>query len=328
MLYYKKLSSAKVAVATFPPEWKSSGRRHSARGAGGGRRSASSVTWTVPNEPNRCPSAIPASCSAAWCSSGPCGRSDGGCRRRRSRTRSRCSTSGYEARDAAQRAVGRPEMLLGHSAPIAELERTVERLAHVELPILLLAEFGCQQLAVATLLHVSGSRRRGPFVVFNCVGCDAQRVHGDLSDSLVQAQDGTLFLEGLNRMDPSAWYPLSALVRELGSHRLGAASRPRTRLITSVTSVEGSAGSVELPADLLACIDVVRVEIPALRFGREDVATIVDHVAQEMVADSDVFEPSALELLRDPFVARKRRRTRPGDDPADRPAGERAGHRG
>jgi two-component system nitrogen regulation response regulator GlnG len=101
--------------------------------------------------------------------------------------------------------------LIGRSAPMQGVYRTVARLVTTELTVLICGESGTGKELVARVLHDMGRRRDGAFVGVNLAATPADRVEAKLfggedgaPGKLVEADGGTLFLDEIDGMSLEA----------------------------------------------------------------------------------------------------------------------------
>ncbi len=105
--------------------------------------------------------------------------------------------------------------LIGRSAPMQEVYRTLARLVGADLTVLVLGESGVGKELAARALHDLGKRRDGKFVVVHLAATPRERVESDLfgrdgeTGKLVEADGGTLFLDEIGDL------PLDAQIRLL-----------------------------------------------------------------------------------------------------------------
>ncbi len=170
--------------------------------------------------------------------------------------------------------------LIGRSAPMQEVYRTISRLVGADLTVLLLGKSGAGKSLVARALHDLGRRRDGRFVAISLAAVPRERVdtelfgHGrDDAGKLVEADGGTLFLDEIGDM------PLDAQTRLLRVFD-GAepAVNPRTGRKPDVRVI--AATSRDLRAliaqglfreDLYFRLNVAPVRLPPLRDRTEDI---------------------------------------------------------
>ncbi len=186
-----------------------------------------------------------------------------------------------EAAKAQARAVRDERLpLIGRSAPMQEVYRTISRLVGADLTVLLLGESGSGKSLVARALHDLGRRRDGKFVTISLAAVPRERVDtelfgqgGEEAGKLVEADGGTLFLDEIGDM------PLDAQTRLLRVFD-GAepAVNPRTGRKPDVRVI--AATSRDLRAlisqglfreDLYFRLNVAPVRLPPLRDRAEDI---------------------------------------------------------
>ena len=169
--------------------------------------------------------------------------------------------------------------LIGRSAPMQEVYRTVARLVGADLTVLVTGESGSGKELVARALHDLGRRRDGRFVAINLAATPRERVETELfgktdeTGKLVEADGGTLFLDEVGDM------PLDSQTRLLrvidGSEK---AINPRTgrpadaRIIAATNrDLRGLIQQGLFREDLFFRLNVAPVRLPPLRERSEDI---------------------------------------------------------
>lgn len=187
---------------------------------------------------------------------------------------------GEAARAQARAARDERLPLIGRSAPMQEVYRTIARLVGAELTVLIQGESGSGKSLVARALHDLGRRREGRFVAVNLGAAPREGVDAELFGAgdgapgkLVEADGGTLFLDEISDM------PLDSQIRLLRVFD-GAepAVNPKTgrkidvRLIAATNrdlrdlTVQGL-----FREDLYFRLDVAPIRLPPLREHPEDI---------------------------------------------------------
>ncbi len=173
--------------------------------------------------------------------------------------------------------------LIGRSAPMQEVYRTVARLVGADLTVLILGESGSGKELVARALHDLGRRRDGRFVAVNLAALPRERVDRELFGSgegdpgkLVEADGGTLFLDEIGDM------PLDAQTRLLRvfdgadtaiNPKTG--RKPGVRVIAaSNRELRGLIAQGLFREDLFFRLNVATVRMPALRDHSDDIADL------------------------------------------------------
>jgi len=170
--------------------------------------------------------------------------------------------------------------LIGRSAPMQEVYRTIARLMGADLTVLILGESGTGKDLVARALHDLGRRRDGRFVVINLAAVPRERVEAELFGrgndevgKLVEADGGTLFLDEIGDM------PLDAQTRLLRvfdgadpaiNPRTG--RKPSVRVIAAANrDLRGLVREGLFREDLYFRLNVAPVRLPPLRERTEDI---------------------------------------------------------
>jgi two-component system nitrogen regulation response regulator GlnG len=170
--------------------------------------------------------------------------------------------------------------LIGRSAPMQEVYRTIARLVGADLTVLILGESGAGKELVARALHDLGRRRDGKFVVINLAAVPRERVETELFGKgdgdfgkLVEADGGTLFLDEIGDM------PLDAQTRLLRvfdgadpaiNPRTG--RKPNARVIAATNrDLRGLIREGLFREDLYFRLNVAPVRLPPLRERTEDI---------------------------------------------------------
>lgn len=193
----------------------------------------------------------------------------------------------------AARVTFRPASMVGDSASMRELRGAVDRLRRGEGPVLLRGEPGTGKHLVARILHFSGEAG-GPFVPLDAAALSRGQLQEELlgidkghSDALtarpglfLRAQDGSIFLENVDRMPLDLQASLLAILREGRVKRVGSsqAEAVNVRLIASSTAnLEKLAEKGRFDPELLALLAPQTLHTLPLRQRLEDVPALATH---------------------------------------------------
>jgi two-component system nitrogen regulation response regulator GlnG len=170
--------------------------------------------------------------------------------------------------------------LIGRSAPMQEVYRTIARLVGADLTVLILGESGTGKELVARALHELGRRRDGKFVVINLAAVPRERVEtelfgrgeGDLG-RLIEADGGTLFLDEIGDMPLDAQTRLLRVIdgtEPVVNPKTG--RRPNVRIIAATNrDLRGLIQQGLFREDLFFRLNVAPVRLPPLRDRDEDI---------------------------------------------------------
>jgi two-component system response regulator HydG len=212
--------------------------------------------------------------------------------------------------------------MVGTSPGMREVMDLMERVAAVDVPVLLRGETGTGKSLVAGAIHAMSPRSKAAFVAVNCAALPEALLESELfghvkgaftgaaSDRpglFVEAEHGTILLDEIGEL-PLAIQAKLLHVLERGAVRPVGSSRERAvdvRILAAThRDLQEMAHQQKFREDLLYRLDVVAVEIPALRHRREDILPLVEHFLASFRAkypSSPVtgFSPAALSRLMD-----------------------------
>ncbi len=195
---------------------------------------------------------------------------------------------------AALRNEGSMGGLVAVSAAMTEVFDLVARVANTTTPVLLVGETGTGKTAVAKALHSSSSRSDGPFVPVNCATLPEALLESELFGHLkgaftgattarnglfAEAHGGTLLLDEIGEV-PLALQAKLLRVIETGAIRAVGSSKEQSVDVHVVAATHRDlrervrAGSFR--EDLLYRLDVVTIEVPALRHHRDDIPVLTE----------------------------------------------------
>jgi two-component system NtrC family response regulator len=165
---------------------------------------------------------------------------------------------------------------------------TVERLAQVSVPVLLLGESGTGKEALARALHEMGPRARKPFVAINCAAIPEPLLESELfghergaftgavrqvAGRIEAANGGTLFLDEVGDLPPALQAKMLRFLQEQVIERVGGRTpiRVDVRIVSATNQpLEEQAEQGRFRADLLYRLNSLTLRIPPLRERGED----------------------------------------------------------
>ncbi|MBB4642289.1 nitrogen regulation protein NR(I) [Rhizorhapis suberifaciens] len=185
--------------------------------------------------------------------------------------------------------------LVGRSAAMQEVYRTIARVISNDLTILVLGESGTGKELVAEAIHNLGRRRAKPFVAINMAAIPRELIESELfghekgaftgaqartAGKFEQAQGGTLFLDEIGDMPMEAQTRLLRVLQSGKFTTVGGASSIRVDVrIIAATNKDLSAliANNKFREDLYYRLNVVPIHLPALRERRDDVPLLARH---------------------------------------------------
>jgi len=193
---------------------------------------------------------------------------------------------------------------LGRSVAMQEVFRTIRRVAATHVTVLIHGESGTGKELAARAIHELGPRSRGPFVAVNCAGIPDGLIESELfghergafTDAVERrigrfeaASGGTLFLDEIGELAAPVQAKLLRVLQERHIERLGGSgSIPvDVRVLTAThRDLEQDVAAGRFRADLFYRIQVVPIELPALRQHRDDISLLAAHFLEKARAAS------------------------------------------
>jgi two-component system C4-dicarboxylate transport response regulator DctD len=198
-------------------------------------------------------------------------------------------------RDALDNWHGIQAVLIGRSAQMQQVRRTVMTLAETSADVLIYGETGTGKELVARCLHDHSERRRHHFVPLNCGGLPEALAESELFGheagaftganrvrvgKFEYAHGGTLFLDEIESMPLAVQIKLLRALQERCIERIGS-NKPIAfdcRLVAaSKDDLKALSDQHKFRADLYYRIGVAIIELPPLRERREDIPLLFEH---------------------------------------------------
>ena len=197
--------------------------------------------------------------------------------------------------DALENWHGIQSVLIGRSAQMQQVRRTVMSLAGTNADVLIYGETGTGKELVARCLHDHSERRRQHFVPLNCGGLPENLAERELfgheagaftSANRVRvgkfeyAHGGTLFLDEIESMPMAVQIKLLRALQERSVERIGSNKSIAfdCRIVAaSKEDLKVLSDQQKFRADLYYRIGVAFIELPPLRERREDIPLLFEH---------------------------------------------------
>ncbi|BCO32469.1 hypothetical protein TspCOW1_25720 [Thiohalobacter sp. COW1] len=200
-------------------------------------------------------------------------------------------------------------LMIGQAPALKTQLRAAALAAATDVPILIAGESGTGKDLLAQAIHRESRRAAGPFVPVNCAslpdGLVESLLYGhrrgaftgavvDQAGYIQQARGGTLFLDEVGELPGPAQAKLLRFLETRECQPLGQARPDQVELrVLAATNrdLAADAAAGRFRQDLFYRLNVVPVQMPALRERREDIPALVEHLTGQLSRQHDLAPP-------------------------------------
>jgi two-component system nitrogen regulation response regulator GlnG len=193
--------------------------------------------------------------------------------------------------------------LIGRSAAMQDVYRLIARVMSNDLNVLILGESGTGKELVARAIHDLGARKALPFVAVNMAAIPRELIEAELfghergaftgaatryAGRFEQASGGTLFLDEIGDMPMDAQTRLLRVLQSGEFTTVGGSKviRANVRVIAAThKNLLHLIADGKFREDLYYRLNVVPIELPALRQRGDDVALLAQHFLERAAYD-------------------------------------------
>jgi len=189
--------------------------------------------------------------------------------------------------------------MIGESAAMQEVFRTIGRLSRTSISVLITGETGVGKEVVARALHQHSPRARGPFVAINTAAIPTELLESELfghergsftgaharrPGRFEEAAGGTLFLDEIGDMPLPLQTRLLRVLAEGDYYRVGGRDllRADVRIITAThQDLKARIADGSFREDLYHRLNVITIKLPPLRARTDDIPLLARHFLQQ-----------------------------------------------
>ncbi|HET6230847.1 MAG TPA: sigma-54 dependent transcriptional regulator [Longimicrobiaceae bacterium] len=209
--------------------------------------------------------------------------------------------------------------IVGRSFPLRQVLDRVEKVAPTDARVLITGENGTGKELVARAIHRLSPRAGKPFVEVNCAAIPTELIESELFGHMKgsftgavedrpgkfeMADTGTLFLDEVGDMSLAAQAKVLRALQEGIITRVGSgkAIQVDVRVLAATNKdLEAEIKEGRFREDLFYRLNVIPLQLPALRERREDIAMLVQHFGHTAARESNLkpkqIAPEAVEAL-------------------------------
>ena len=213
----------------------------------------------------------------------------------------------------ADRVVIQVSEIIGEAPAMQEVFRAIGRLSRSNITVLINGESGTGKELVAQALHSHSPRADNAFVALNMAAIPADLLESELfghergaftgaqnqrAGRFEQADGGTLFLDEIGDMPADMQTRLLRVLADGEFYRVGGhvPIRVDVRIIAAThQNLEQRVRSGLFREDLFHRLNVIRIQLPALRERREDIPVLMNYFLQRAAQELDAEAKSLLQ---------------------------------
>jgi two-component system, NtrC family, nitrogen regulation response regulator NtrX len=214
-----------------------------------------------------------------------------------------------------------PDVIIGRSKAVQDLQSTVERVAPTEAFVLITGENGTGKELVAKALHRGSRRRDRALVEVNCAAIPSELIESELFGhekgsftgattqrigKFEQAHQGTLLLDEIGDMSLAAQAKVLRVLEEGTFERVGGNRRITVDVRVIAATNKGLPQEIKdghFREDLFHRLNVIPIHVPPLRERREDIPLLVEFFLGESARKNKLppraVDPAAVDALRE-----------------------------
>ena len=197
----------------------------------------------------------------------------------------------------------RYHMMVGKSKKMQDIYRLLQRVSSSEASVMVLGENGTGKELVAKAVHYHSTRKDNVFLAVNCAALNDNLLDSELFGHVKgaftgaikdkkglfeQADGGTLFLDEIGDTSLSMQVKLLRVLQEGTFLPVGATS-PKKSSVRIIAATNKDLKSMmekgDFREDLFYRINVISVNIPALRERKDDISLLIEHFLQKRCAE-------------------------------------------
>ena len=186
--------------------------------------------------------------------------------------------------------------IIGDSPPFAQIIKLARKFAEVDSTILIEGESGTGKEVFAQAIHSASRRCKGPFVAVNCGALPDSILDSELfgyhagaftgarrqgkEGLFTQAHTGTIFLDEISETSPRFQTTLLRVIQEMEVRPLGSdrVIPIDVRIIAATNRrLKQEVDLANFRSDLYYRLNILRLNIPPLRYRKSDIPPFVRH---------------------------------------------------
>ncbi len=201
--------------------------------------------------------------------------------------------------------------IVGRSGPMQQVFKLIGQVAGTDATTLITGESGTGKELVARAIYHHSNRSAQPFLAVNCAAIPEQLLESELFGhergaftgatlqrigKFEQCHGGTIFLDEIGDMTPATQTKILRVLQSGTFERVGGNQpiKADVRIIAATNKpLEEAVAARQFREDLFYRLNVVRIQMPALRERRDDVRLLVNYFLKKFARDQKA-EPKSI----------------------------------
>jgi len=189
--------------------------------------------------------------------------------------------------------------IVGKSKPMLKIYDIIDKVAQSRASVLISGPSGTGKELIAKAIHYGGIRKDRPFISVNCGALTETLLESELfghergaftgavalkKGRFEMADGGTLFLDEVGEMTPALQVKLLRVLQEMEFERVGGTRTIKVdvRIISaSNRNLKEDVAQNAFREDLFYRLNVINIEVPALRERKDDIPLLVNHFIEK-----------------------------------------------
>jgi len=202
------------------------------------------------------------------------------------------------------------QTIIGQSSKVQEILRTTDLIAGTDVPVLITGDIGTGKDLFAHRIHHKSPRKQRPFIKLNCSSLSTKYAESvifghkkrSLSDTnddaqglVAKARSGTLFLDNIGELPLALQAKVLHFVETGEIQTQGFLSSQKYDVRVIAATNKGLSKAVEagdFRADLYYRLNVIPLELPALKERKGDVSLLVEYFFKKYVREKRLAAPT------------------------------------
>lgn len=237
--------------------------------------------------------------------------------RRAIQAATRVAVESRAGQEAPEISIGSGPLFFGANRRMQDIGRLLRNIGESDAPVLIRGETGAGKEVIARQLHALSARSRRTFLKLNCAALPSELVESELFGyergaftgafqkklgMFELADGGTILLDEIGDMDVKLQSKLLQVLQDHEFQRVGGKEMIRVDVRVMAAThrdLECAISDRQFREDLYYRLNVIAIEVPALRDRREDIVPMAEFLIQKHCASSP---PSLTPALRQALV--------------------------